>query len=195
VRGAGQLESGAEQETVRGQVGRGTGERDDRRGGPAVDGAVAGRHAAEGRHHQREHRQRDTGPVRRPARRPGRVRRRARRDRAARPRRVRAGAAAVGRDEHHHVPVEAAGHVRRQDIPRQGRVRAGRPAGDILRPRRHRQAVQLPQLQHRVVRRVPRLPAARRLHAHHGQPADDQRLADVGRDGRASGHHAVRRLR
>lgn len=156
VRGPGQLESGAEQAAVRGQVGRGPGPRENRGGRPAVDGAAAGRHAAEGRHHQGEHRQRDTGPVRRPARRPGGIRRRAGRYRAARPRRVHPGAAAVGRNEHCHVPAEAAGrHVRWQDIPRQGRFHPACPVADILRRRHCRQAVQLAQLQHRVVRRVP----------------------------------------
>lgn len=195
MRGARQLEPGAEQGAVREQDGRGTGGRAHRRGGPAVDGAAAGRHAAQGRHHQGEHRERDPRPVRRPAGRPGGVRRRAGRDGAARPGRVRPGAAAAGRHEHHHVPAEARRHVRRQDIPRQGRGHTDRAAGDILRRRGRGQAVQLAQLQHRVVRRVPRLSAARRLRAHHGQPADDQRLAALERDGRAPGHHAVRRVR
>lgn len=196
MRGARQLEPGAEQGAARGRPdGRGTGGRAHRRRGPAVDGAAAGRHADQGRHHQGEHRERDPRPVRRPARRPGGVRRRAGRDGAARPGRVRAGAAAAGRRQHHHVPAEAGRHVRRQDIPRQGRGHTDGAAGDILRRRHRGQAVQLAQLEHRVVRRVPPVPAARRLRAHHGQPADDQRPAAVERDGRAPGHHAVRGVR
>lgn len=196
MRGAGQLEPGAQQAAVRGpRHGRGAGRGEDRRGGPAVHGAAAGRHAAEGRHHAGEHGGRDPRRVRRAARRPGGVRRRAGRDRAARPGRVRAGAAAAGRHQHHHVPAEAGRRVRRQDLPRQGRGRADRAAGDILRRRGRGEAVQLAQLQHRVVRRVPRVPAAGRLRAHHGQPADEQRPAAVGRDGRAPGDHAVRGLR
>lgn len=196
MRGPGQLEPGAQQEAVRQQdVGRREGGGEDRGGRPAVHGAAAGRRAAQGRHHQGEHGQRDPGPVRRAARRAGGVRRGAGRDRPARPGRVHPGAAAVGRHEHHHVPAEAGRHVRRQDLPRQGRGHPDRPARDILRRRHHRQAVQLPQLEHRVVRRVPPLPPARRLHAHHGQPADDQRLETVERDERAPGDHAVRGVR
>lgn len=196
MRGAGQLESGAEQAAVRQQVGRGrAGRGEDSGRGPAVDGAAAGRDAAQGRHHQGEHRQRGAAPVRRSAGRPGGVRRRAGRHRPARPRRVHTGAAPVGRHQHHHVPAEAGRHVRRQDIPRQGRGRTHRPAGDILRRRHRRQALQLPQLEHRIVRRVPPVPAARRLHAHHGQSADDQRPPALGRGERASHNHAVCGLR
>lgn len=73
VRGPRQLEPGAEQDAVRGQVGGREGGREDRGRRPAVHGTVAGRRSAEGRHHQGEHRQRDPVAVRRAVSRPGRL--------------------------------------------------------------------------------------------------------------------------
>ena len=85
-----------------------------------------------------------------------RVRRRARRDGDARPRRVHPGAAPPRGARDHHRAAAAGRHLRRQDLPRQGRHAAVRPAQGLLPRGLRRQAEVEPHLVGRGLRRRPR---------------------------------------
>ncbi|KAJ8577660.1 hypothetical protein ON010_g1546 [Phytophthora cinnamomi] len=94
------------------------------RRGPHGDGASRRRRAAAGRHHAQGHGRRDRGAVPRPEGAGRRERRRPGRARAARPRRVPAGAARAGGAQHQSADPGRRRHLRGQALPRQRGVAA-----------------------------------------------------------------------